>query len=229
MFLNLSEVPKELKIRYVVREFIYLLNHTGAVWLTHSLHSALGNSAGGNCGQPVPLAGVGMGVGFWFWNWKGRLRRSQESRVSSASGHVLSERGACSWEPGLQPEDEASAEWAAYQALLNWIIKSLLAQACVSSCFDIWSPGNIRTDTFISWYNVDYFTAPPLPCVPHNKSNRKTSSLIVPWPYVHFLLLVYFWPKIVYDTWTYPCSLKNTDSWAEVDLGGKRNIWKRQC
>lgn len=71
MFLNLSEVPKELKIRYVVREFIYFLHHTGAVWLTHSLHSALGNSAVGNCGQPVPLAGVGMGGGSGFETERG--------------------------------------------------------------------------------------------------------------------------------------------------------------
>lgn len=41
------------------------------MWLTHSLHSAPGNSAIGNCGQPVPLAGVGMGGGSGFETEKG--------------------------------------------------------------------------------------------------------------------------------------------------------------
>lgn len=79
------------------------------MWLTHSLHSAPGNSAIGNCGQPVPLAGVGMGGGSGFEPEKGDHEKDRRAGCLLPLD-MARLKGACSWEPGLQPEDEASAE-----------------------------------------------------------------------------------------------------------------------
>lgn len=173
------------------------------------------------------------GSGFWFWlsNLKGETagsfwerclkpKKGEREVVLCSWPSVSSERGACSWGAliaglGRKPLLRTSLPAA---ALLTWKINFLLSRACVSWRFVICSPGNIKTDTFISWCNFEYL----FQCYIHlclmyliiNLIWKPSLWLWIDLICIHFSCLIFVYISLnSYETWIYHYSPKNTHSW----------------